>query len=154
MTCRKASSRKNLLKGKDSARSAHGHCINARQRVRQYWRRRRTAGRSLLTRCITMFKSSVFTEYLRWPKDNRRQTIRNLFDARHSAIKRSCAYVAVRFRFAGKLGFWIEAKTAATVKRWQHATRPYCRQRAFSRVLNSMGSGNGSKPFFTSANMV
>ncbi|MDE8604238.1 polynucleotide adenylyltransferase PcnB [Marinomonas sp. RSW2] len=132
------------LKGKDSARSAHG--IVLRDNV--YGSIEEDAERRDFTFNALYYNVQDFSihDYCGGLKDIEDKQIRIIGDARQR-YQEDPVRMLRAIRFAGKLGFELEAKTAAPIKEMAHLLDHIPPARLFEEVLKLMGSGNGIQTF-------
>lgn len=132
------------LKGKDSARSTHG--IVLRDNV--YGNIEEDAERRDFTFNALYYNVKDFSihDYCGGLKDIEKKQIRIIGDARQR-YQEDPVRMLRAIRFAGKLGFEIEAATAAPIKEMAHLLDHIPPARLFEEVLKLLGSGNGIKTF-------
>ncbi|QUX97452.1 polynucleotide adenylyltransferase PcnB [Marinomonas sp. CT5] len=132
------------LKGKDSARSAHG--IVLRDNV--YGSIEEDAERRDFTFNALYYNVQDFSihDYCGGLKDIENKQIRIIGDARQR-YQEDPVRMLRAIRFAGKLGFEIEAETAAPIKEMAHLLDHIPPARLFEEVLKLLGSGNGIDTF-------
>ena len=132
------------LKGKDSARSAHG--IVLRDNV--YGNIEEDAERRDFTFNALYYNVKDFSihDYCGGLKDIESKQIRMIGDARQR-YQEDPVRMLRAIRFAGKLGFELEAETAAPIKEMAHLLDHIPPARLFEEVLKLLGSGNGIDTF-------
>ncbi|MCW4628760.1 polynucleotide adenylyltransferase PcnB [Marinomonas rhodophyticola] len=132
------------LKGKDSARSAHG--IVLRDNV--YGSIEEDAERRDFTFNALYYNVQDFSihDFCGGLKDIELRQIRIIGDARQR-YQEDPVRMLRAIRFAGKLGFEIEAETAAPIKEMAHLLDHIPPARLFEEVLKLLGSGNGIETF-------
>ncbi|NLQ18040.1 polynucleotide adenylyltransferase PcnB [Marinomonas sp. M1K-6] len=132
------------LKGKDSARSAHG--IVLRDNV--YGNIEEDAERRDFTFNALYYNVQDFSihDFCGGLKDIENKQIRMIGDARQR-YQEDPVRMLRAIRFAGKLGFEIEADTAAPIKEMAHLLDHIPPARLFEEVLKLLGSGNGIETF-------
>lgn len=132
------------LKGKDSARSAHG--IVLRDNV--YGNIEEDAERRDFTFNALYYNVKDFSihDYCGGLKDIESKQIRIIGDARQR-YQEDPVRMLRAIRFAGKLGFELEAETAAPIKEMAHLLDHIPPARLFEEVLKLLGSGNGIDTF-------
>lgn len=132
------------LKGKDSARSAHG--IVLRDNV--YGNIEEDAERRDFTFNALYYNVQDFSihDYCGGLKDIENKQIRIIGDARQR-YQEDPVRMLRAIRFAGKLGFELEAETAAPIKEMAHLLDHIPPARLFEEVLKLLGSGNGIDTF-------
>ncbi|MCB5162579.1 polynucleotide adenylyltransferase PcnB [Marinomonas algarum] len=140
----KAASHNTSLKGKDSARSAHG--IVLRDNV--YGNIEEDAERRDFTFNALYYNVQDFSihDYCGGLKDIENKQIRMIGDARQR-YQEDPVRMLRAIRFAGKLGFELEADTAAPIKEMAHLLDHIPPARLFDEVLKLLGSGNGIATF-------
>lgn len=132
------------LKGKDSARSAHG--IVLRDNV--YGSIEEDAERRDFTFNALYYNVQDFSihDFCGGLKDIELRQIRIIGDARQR-YQEDPVRMLRAIRFAGKLGFEIEADTAAPIKEMAHLLDHIPPARLFEEVLKLLGSGNGIETY-------
>ncbi|SBS37378.1 Poly(A) polymerase I precursor [Marinomonas spartinae] len=132
------------LKGKDSARSAHG--IVLRDNV--YGSIEEDAERRDFTFNALYYNVKDFSihDYCGGLADIENQQIRIIGDPRQR-YQEDPVRMLRAIRFAGKLDFEIEEETAAPIKEMAHLLDHIPPARLFEEVLKLLGSGNGAKTF-------
>lgn len=132
------------LKGKDSARSAHG--IVLRDNV--YGNIEEDAERRDFTFNALYYNVQDFSihDYCGGLADIANKQIRIIGDARQR-YQEDPVRMLRAIRFAGKLGFELEAETAAPIKEMAHLLDHIPPARLFEEVLKLLGSGNGITTF-------
>ncbi|GAA0836891.1 MULTISPECIES: polynucleotide adenylyltransferase PcnB [Marinomonas] len=139
-----ASKPQESLKGKDSARSAHG--IVLRDNV--YGSIEEDAERRDFTFNALYYNVQDFSihDYCGGLEDIANKKIRIIGDARQR-YQEDPVRMLRAIRFAGKLGFDIDEETAAPIKEMAHLLDHIPPARLFEEVLKLLGSGNGIKTF-------
>jgi poly(A) polymerase len=132
------------LKGKDSARSAHG--IVLRDNV--YGNIEEDAERRDFTFNALYYNVKDFSihDYCGGLKDIEDKKIRIIGDPRQR-YQEDPVRMLRAIRFAGKLGFELDAATAAPIKEMAHLLDHIPPARLFEEVLKLLGSGNGIETF-------
>ncbi|ETX09474.1 poly(A) polymerase [Marinomonas ushuaiensis DSM 15871] len=132
------------LKGKDSARSTHG--IVLRDNV--YGSIEEDAERRDFTFNALYYNVKDFSihDFCGGLKDIEDKVIRIIGDPRQR-YQEDPVRMLRAIRFAGKLGFEIEASTAAPIKEMAHLLDHIPPARLFEEVLKLLGSGNGIETF-------
>lgn len=140
----KESTPQTSLKGKDSARSTHG--IVLRDNV--YGSIEEDAERRDFTFNALYYNVKDFSihDYCGGLKDIEDKKIRIIGDPRQR-YQEDPVRMLRAIRFAGKLGFEIEATTAAPIKEMAHLLDHIPPARLFEEVLKLLGSGNGIETF-------
>ncbi|MGO3345608.1 MAG: polynucleotide adenylyltransferase PcnB [Marinomonas sp.] len=139
-----ASQPQESLKGKDSARSAHG--IVLRDNV--YGTIEDDAERRDFTFNALYYNVRDFSihDYCGGLEDIANKKIRIIGDAKQR-YQEDPVRMLRAIRFAGKLGFDIDEATAAPIKEMAHLLDHIPPARLFEEVLKLLGSGNGIKTF-------
>ncbi len=132
------------LKNKDSARSTHG--IILRDNV--YGSIEEDAERRDFTFNALYYNVQDFSihDYCGGLADIKNKQIRIIGDPKQR-YQEDPVRMLRAIRFAGKLGFDIEASTAAPIKEMAHLLDHIPPARLFEEVLKLLGSGNGIKTF-------
>lgn len=132
------------IKGKDSARSTHG--IILRDNV--YGTIDQDAERRDFTFNALYYNIQDFSihDYCGGLKDIQNKQIRIIGDA-SSRYQEDPVRMLRAVRFAAKLGFEIEAETAAPIKEMAHLLDHIPPARLFEEVLKLLGSGRGVETF-------
>ncbi|WOD08529.1 polynucleotide adenylyltransferase PcnB [Marinomonas sp. GJ51-6] len=140
----KESTPQTSLKGKDSARSTHG--IVLRDNV--YGSIEEDAERRDFTFNALYYNVQDFSihDFCGGLKDIEDKKIRIIGDPRQR-YQEDPVRMLRAIRFAGKLGFEIEASTAAPIKEMAHLLDHIPPARLFEEVLKLLGSGNGIETF-------
>lgn len=137
-------SQKESLKGKDSAKSSHG--IILRDNV--YGNIEEDAERRDFTFNALYYNVQDFSihDYCGGLADIENKQIRIIGDA-VQRYQEDPVRMLRAIRFAGKLGFELEAQTAAPIKEMAHLLDHIPPARLFDEVLKLLGSGNGVETF-------
>ncbi|MFT2110867.1 polynucleotide adenylyltransferase PcnB [Marinomonas sp. 2405UD68-3] len=132
------------LKGKDSARSSHGIILrdNVWGDIEQDAQRRDFTFNALYYN-VTDFS---IHDYCGGLEDIQAQQVRIIGDA-SQRYQEDPVRMLRAVRFAAKLDFTIEAKTAAPIKEMAHLLDHIPPARLFEEVLKLLGSGNGVETY-------
>ncbi len=139
-----SSQEKTSLKGKDSARSTHGMLL----RDNVYGDIEDDAERRDFTFNALYYNVKDFSihDYCGGLKDIEDKKIRIIGDPRKRYAEDPVRMLRA-IRFAGKLGFEMDAETAAPIKEMAHLLDHIPPARLFEEVLKLLGSGNGIATF-------